>query len=396
MSTTRDVKYGLAGVMYPPFERNIAAMKEYEAAGLDFAAFWDNTCMTFPRSIWTPDLIPAAGHYDCDALVDAFSPMIQAATVTERLELMLMAVDVFRRSPPVIAQQILALDHMSRGRGIICIGAGETKQFTSYGIPRQRPFGQLEEVIEIVRLLVERNDPVDYDGKIFQMRNAIMSIPPYGGKCPPLLVTGGPGKALDFAGRLGDGWAVYLPPCGTAEWYAERVQEIRQTAERYGKDPDKLIFAAAFMTLIDDDEQAVDRAVNSPALRWDAAATLPSTLPWKEAGFTNPLGDDWAYSRDLIPMDWSREDALKIIDQVTPEMVRALRVCGRPEVAAAQIQPYIEAGCNYLWAANYLGVVAQGDWGGAESGGAKALFDTYAHLREMNGQPQPGLTSVPV
>jgi hypothetical protein len=46
------------------------------------------------------------------------------------------------------------------------------------------------------------------------------------------------------------------------------------------------------MTLIDDDEQAVERAVSSPALRWDAAAALPSTLPWKQAGFTNPLGED--------------------------------------------------------------------------------------------------------
>jgi phthiodiolone/phenolphthiodiolone dimycocerosates ketoreductase len=387
----RHVRYGLGGVPNPPMELNEQAVKGYEAAGLDFAAYWDNTCMTFPRSIWTEDLVPAAAHYDCDCLLDGFSPMIQAAMVTEGLELMLMAVDVFRRAPTILAQQILALDHISKGRGIICIGAGETKQFKPYGIPRERPFTQMEEALEVVRMLVERDEPFDYDGKIWKMRNAVMSCPTYSGNCPPLLVTGGPGKALDFAGRLGDGWAVFMPPCGTAEWYAERVAEIKQTAEQHGKDPDKLIFAAAFMTLIDDDEEAVERAVNSPALRWDAAATLPSTLPWKQAGFTNPLGDDWAYSRDLIPMDWSREDALKIVDQVTPEMVRALRVCGTPAQGAEQIQPYIEAGCNYIWAANYLGLVAQGNWGGAESGGSQALFDTYSHLRDMNGQPQPKL-----
>jgi phthiodiolone/phenolphthiodiolone dimycocerosates ketoreductase len=388
---TRDVKYGLGGVPFPPFELNEAAVRGYEAAGLDFVAYWDNTCMTFPRSIWTEDLIPAAGHYDCDMLVDGFSPMMQAAMVSEKLEIMLMAVDVFRREPPILAQQILAIDHLSRGRAIICVGAGETKQFSPYGIPREKPFTRMEEALEIVRLLIERNDLIDYDGKIWKLRNAIMSCPPYEGRCPPLLVTGGPGKALDFAGRLGDGWAVFLPPCGTAEWYAERVQEIKRTAERHDKDPEKLIFAAAFMTLIDDDEAAVERAVNSPALRWDAAATLPSTLPWTEAGFINPLGEDWAYSRDLIPMNWGREDALKVIEQVTPEMVRALRVCGTPEQAAMQIQPYIEAGCNYVWAANYLGVVARGNWGGAESGGSQALFDTYSVLRQLNHQPEPAL-----
>ena len=56
--------------------------------------------------------------------------------LTERLELMLMAVDVFRRSPNILAQQILSLDHLSKGRGIVCIGAGEMKQFKPYGIPR--------------------------------------------------------------------------------------------------------------------------------------------------------------------------------------------------------------------------------------------------------------------
>ena len=60
MTEARDIKYGLGGVPFPPFELNEQAVTGYEAAGLDFAAYWDNTCMTFPRSIWTADLIPAA------------------------------------------------------------------------------------------------------------------------------------------------------------------------------------------------------------------------------------------------------------------------------------------------------------------------------------------------
>lgn len=384
----RDVKYGLPAVHYPPIEQNAQMMRMYEAAGLDFALFWDNTIVGFPQSIWTPDLIPAAAHYNVDNLLDGFIPMAQAAMVTERMELIMMAVDAFRRAPTVLAQQIMGVDHLSKGRASFHIGAGEAKQFTPYGLNRDKPFGHLEEMLKVLRLLIDAKEPVNYDGQIWKMKNALLKCPPYNGQCPPLLVVGGPGKAIEFAGRLGDGWGTYLPACGSPEWYAEHVQKTRKAAEESGKDPDKLKFVVAFVCIIEADEAAVERAVNNPGIRWDTAAFIPSTETWKAAGFTNPFGDDWSYSRDLIPTEWTREAALKIIDQVPSEAVRALRICGTPEKAAEQIQPYIEAGCNYVCAVNYAGLVGAGDWAGGATG-SKVMDDTFAHLRKLNGQPQP-------
>ena len=135
-------------------------------------------------------------------------------------------------------------------------------------------------------------------------------------------------------------------------------------------------------------QEAVERALRNPAIRWDVAAFVPSTETWKEAGFTNPFGDAWSYSRDLIPTKWSREDALKIIEQVPPEAVRALRMCGTPEQVAKQIQPYIEAGCNHACVVNYAGLVGTGNWA-AGATGSKVMDETFAHLRRLNGQPQP-------
>ena len=380
----KKIKYGMFGVQFPPLELNAKAARYYEKAGLDFIAYSDQTCFTIPRSIWTPDIIAAAAYVDVDTALDPVVLIAQAAMVTEKIEMGLFAMDVFRRAPSVIAHSILSLDHISKGRAHFYLGAGEIKQFKSYGIPREKPMSRLEEVLKIVRLLVERTDPVDFDGQIFKMNKALMTAAPYNNVAPKIGCVGG-GKALDFAGRLGDGWGVFMPPCGEPELYAKQVKEVKEHAERADKDPQQLIFQAAFMTLIEKDEAAVQRATENLALRWDCAATLPSTEPWKAIGLKNPLGDDWSYSRDLVPADWSREDALRIANAVSPETVRKLRICGTSEDAAKQIQPYIEAGANYVWVANYSGLVSVGELGTGDTGD-EPIFQTYDHLRRMNGQ----------
>lgn len=380
------IKYGMFGVQFPPLELNAEAVRSYERAGLDFVAYSDQTCFTIPRSIWTPDIIAAADRVDVDTALDPVVLIAQAAMVTERIEFGLMAMDVFRRSPSVIAHSILSLDHISKGRTHFYLGAGEIKQFKSYGLTRERPMGRLEEAMEVVRLLVERTDPVDFDGRIWKLDKALMTAAPYNGT-PKIGCVGG-GRGIEIAGRLGDGWGVFMPPCGEPELYAKQVNEVKEHAERAGKDPDELVFQAAFMTLIERDEAAVQRATENLALRWDCAATLPSTEPWRAIGLTNPLGDDWVYSRDLVPAEWSREDALRIANQVSPDTVRKLRICGTPQDAARQIQPYIEAGANYVWAANYSGLVSSGELGTGDTG-VEPILETYAALRKANGQSTP-------
>jgi len=58
------LQFGLGGMFMPPAELNARACQSYEERGLDFVAWWDQMCMTFPRSIWTPDVVPTASVYD--------------------------------------------------------------------------------------------------------------------------------------------------------------------------------------------------------------------------------------------------------------------------------------------------------------------------------------------
>lgn len=377
------LKFGLTGVCFPPIEAGQQAAQAYESAGVDFVAYWDQLSLTIPRSIWTPDLVPAAKYWDIDTWFDPWQAMTAAALVTDRIQFMTVC-DGGRRPPPVVAQMALTLNNISKGRLMLCMGAGEAKQFSPYGLPRTKPFGHLEEGMKIIRKFFESNEPLDYDGPIWTLKNAIVGLAAYDDKPPPMMVAGGPGRAMRIAAELSDGWMSYLPPCGDPGMYAEQVQALRGGAESAGRDPDDLIIMLGTACLVADSEDKVDEVCRNPAIRWDAAALCPDGDSFRRmCGRDNPLGAEWSYPRDLIPMDVSRQDALDVIEQIGPDDVRATRFSGTPPQVAAQLQPYIDAGATHVLALNYADLILTGDFGDATSGG-RSMIELIEILRAQN------------
>ena len=377
------LKFGLSGIAFPPIQAGLDAAKAYEAAGVDFLAYWDQLSLTIPRSIWTPDLVPAAEFWNIDTWMDSWQTMAAAALVTEKIEFMTVC-DGSRRPPPIVAQQALTLNNISEGRFILCMGAGEAKQFTPYGLSREQPFGRLEEGMKILRMFFESNEPIDYDGKIWQLKNAIVGLAAYDGKPPPIMIAGGPGRAMRIASQLSDGWISYLPPCGSPEMYAQQVQDLRRGTEEAGRDPDDLIIMFGTTCVVADTEARVELACQSPALRWDAAALCPDGEAFRRmCGRDNPLGADWSYPRDLIPMDIGRDDALAIVDQMSADDVRATRFCGTPQQVADQLQPYVDGGATHVMLNNYAELVLSGDFGDS-TGGGRTMLELIDIMRQRN------------
>jgi phthiodiolone/phenolphthiodiolone dimycocerosates ketoreductase len=283
------------------------------------------------------------------------------------------------------AQLALTLDHYSEGRFFLALGAGENKQSTPYGLMRDKPFGRLEETLKLMKLWFNTNEPINYDGKFYTIRNGGISTPAFTEGGPQLLVAGGPGKAMQFGAQLADGWVSYFPG-SSPEDYVGEVQEFNRLAREAGKDPDEMTRLMLFAVVLGDTEEQVEEALRNPIVRWDAAALVPGGHTWKKHGLINPLGEDFAYVRDLYPMEWSREDAMKIVDQITPDMVRHFKFSGTPEQGGNMIQPFIEAGANHVMLGDYGSLVTAGDMGSAVEG-SRRLAECFDHLRRLNGQP---------
>lgn len=245
--------------------------------------------------------------------------------------------------------------------------------------------------MKIIKLLMDAEGVVNYEGPHWSLRNAVMPLMPYGEKRPPILIAGGPGRAVRIAATLADGWITYVPTCGSPDWYGEQVAEARRLAEESGRDPDERIFYLLAMNIIETTEERVEALTQTPIARWDSAAVIPGPQVYKEWGMgDHPIRPDYAYPAHLIPTDWSREDAMRIIDATPAEVVRRARACGTPLQVATELQQYIEAipAANECWinVINYSTFLGGGNFGDPDSD-VDLVSETCNHLREMNGQP---------
>jgi hypothetical protein len=51
---SRTIRYGAAGIHFPPLEGHLGAVRGYERAGFDFTIWADQMSLTIPRSTCRP------------------------------------------------------------------------------------------------------------------------------------------------------------------------------------------------------------------------------------------------------------------------------------------------------------------------------------------------------
>ena len=102
-------------------------------------------------------------------------------------------------------------------------------------------------------------------------------------------------------------------------------------------------------------------------------------------GRDNPLGANWSYPRDLVPMSITRAHAISVADQITPDDVRTARFLGTPQQVADQVQPWIDAGATHVLSYNFAGFVSLAPPDGVN----RAEVDFFNILRERNTASVP-------
>src|SRR2546423_13936231 len=83
---------------------------------------------------------------------DGFTPVVVAATATERMRLGTGVVNVFTCGPAVLAQHAASLQELSGGR--FCLGIGSSSNVIVErwnGIPFEKPLTRVREAVEFLR-----------------------------------------------------------------------------------------------------------------------------------------------------------------------------------------------------------------------------------------------------
>ena len=162
--------------------------------------------------------------------LDPFVTLTAAATTTSRLRVGFGILLLAQRDPIATAKAIASLDHVSRGRVEVGLGAGwNVPEIENHGTRFDRRFGVLRERVEAMREIWTK-DEASYHGRHVNFE-AIHSWPkPVQQPHPPLWVGGTGEKVLDRVLRYGDGW---FP--NSRERLGERIAELRRRAEEAGR-----------------------------------------------------------------------------------------------------------------------------------------------------------------
>lgn len=156
---------------------------------------------------------------------------------TERLRIGTVVLAMDYRHPAVLANALAAIDQLSGGRLEVGLGAGWNEQeYAAYGIPFE-PIGRrldaLEEGLQVIRLLFER-PRANFDGRFFQLRDALCEPKPLQPHVPIWIGGNGERRMLRLIAQYADGWN---SPYVTAEQWARLSGFLDRHCEDVGRDP---------------------------------------------------------------------------------------------------------------------------------------------------------------
>ena len=111
-------------------------------------------------SVWT------AEAYGNDAVTSASWVLAQ----TEKIRVGTAIMQMPARTPAMCAMTAMSLNQLSGGRFIVGLGASGPQVVEGWhGVPYGKPVTRTREYIQIMRKIMEREGPVEFDGQMYQM-----------------------------------------------------------------------------------------------------------------------------------------------------------------------------------------------------------------------------------
>ena len=185
-------------------------------------------------------------HQDKDGFLP--SPLIVASAVagaTRSLNLGTSVILLPLHHPVHLAEDVITLDAVSRGRVILGVGIGyQPADFQAFGIPMEDRVTLFEEGIEIIRQCWDQK-PFSYHGKHHHLHNVQVRPSPFQQPSPPLWIGASTYSGARRAGRLADGFVA--GPSTNFDRTSRLVDSYRKAALEAGRQPQVVLMRDAWV-----------------------------------------------------------------------------------------------------------------------------------------------------
>lgn len=268
-----------------------------------------------PDTVW----IPETWGMEDFSMLSAVSQRIKRPKIGSSI------INIYSRSPALIAMGAATVDTISEGRLILGLGTSSLpiiEEFHGYSF--EKPLLRMNEYVQIIRKILS-GEKIDFQGKIFSLKNFSLLIKPPR-KNIPIYLAAVNQKMVDLCWKIADGVIFYLRP----------ITELQTTIKKMQSKREIDVSCQLITCVSDDSEKAVERAKKTLSFYISVGQIYREFLA--KNGFqreTKNIFDEYTRS------------GLKSNYELVPEsMIEQLCIYGTPDECIKRFKKFKQAGVD--------------------------------------------------
>lgn len=252
---------------------------------------------------------------------NAFVELAAAAERTDEISLGTAIVNVYSRSPAVLAMGAASLARLSDNRFNLGLGVSTPKAIEDlHGQEFTTPIKRTVETIELVTQYLSDTGRVEYSGDIFKVQD----FPSLDAPVPIFNAALGPANRK-VTGQYCDGWLPNNVPVSNLE---SAFETIADAAREHGREPAEISVAPWIHVAASEDPPVARDAVRGTVAYYVGAST----------GYERAVGSVYPEEAARVAEAWRAGDRDAAREAVTDEMVYDLGCAGSPAEVQEQLR----------------------------------------------------------
>ena len=268
-----------------------------------------------PDTVWIPETWG----------MENFSMLSAIGQKLEKPKIGSSIINIYSRSPALIAMGAATIDTISNGRLVLGLGTSSlpiVQEFHGYNF--EKPLQRMTEYVEIIREILS-GGKIDYNGKIFSLKNFSLLIKPPR-KNIPIYLAAVNQKMVELCWKIADGVIFYLRP----------INELNNTIKKMQAKREIDVSCQLITCVSNDEEKAIERAKKTLAFYVSVGAVYREFLA--KNGFQKET--------EAIFEEYQKSGLKSNYELVPESMLEQLCVYGTPEQSLKKLNQFHNAGVN--------------------------------------------------